>query len=226
MDRRGGNIVVYPALISMAIAMAVISCSSSDIPLLVGALFLGFGYGTTTAACHALAVHCAPQHQIGIATSTYFVLLDLGIGVGPYALGSVVPIAGFSAVYVIASAVSVIGIGLYYVILAREHRFTRQQMDRVMTAKALIAARRERFLEKYTENMKMKEQHVVQAENKAQEKKHFDEEVPTELKEEIRKKIQIMYLHGATPRTISAFIEHKYGYKIPLADFPNHSNIS
>lgn len=226
MDRRGGNIVVYPALISMAIAMAVISCSSSDIPLLVGALFLGFGYGTTTAACHALAVHCAPQHQIGIATSTYFVLLDLGIGVGPYALGSVVPIAGFSAVYVIASAVSVIGIGLYYVILAREHRFTRQQMDRVMTAKALIAARRERFLEKYTENMKMKEQHVVQAENKAQEKKHFDEEVPTELKEEIRKKIQMMYLHGATPRTISAFIEHKYGYKIPLADFPNHSNIS
>ena len=154
----------------------------------MGALFLGFGYGTTTAACHALAVHCAPQHQIGIATSTYFVLLDLGIGVGPYALGSVVPMAGFSAVYVIAGVVSVAGIGLYYVMLAREHRFTRQQMDRVMTAKAIIAARREKFLEKYTENMQnIKQQTVVQAENKAQEKISFDEEVPTELKEEIRK---------------------------------------
>ena len=95
-----------------------------------------------------------------------------------------------------------------------------------MTAKALIAARRERFLEKYTENMKMKEQHVVQAENKAQEKKHFDEDIPTELKEEIRKKIQMMYLYGTTPRKISTFIERKYGYKIPLADFPNHGNIS
>ena len=116
--------------------------------MLIGALFLGFGYGTTTASCHALAVHCAPMHQVGVATSTYFVLLDFGIGVGPYTLGSFVPSFGFSFVYLAAGAISLGGIALYYYLLARHHRFTRHQMDRDSEAKTIIAERRQRFYEK------------------------------------------------------------------------------
>ena len=145
LDKRGGNIVVYPALLSMAIAMVIIATASGDIALLVGALFLGLGYGTITASCHALAVHCAPMHQVGVATSTYFVFLDFGIGVGPYTLGSFVPTLGFSFVYLAAGAISLLGIALYYVLLARNGLFTRHHMDRTAQAKELVAARRERF---------------------------------------------------------------------------------
>lgn len=148
LDSRGGNVVIYPALGCMAIAMAIIANAASDIPLLIGALFLGFGYGTITASCHALAVHCAPMHQVGIATSTYFVLLDLGIGVGPYTLGSFVPTFGFSFVYIAAGVLAVAGMGLYYYLLARHHRFTRHQMDRDSEAKTIVAERRARFFER------------------------------------------------------------------------------
>lgn len=147
LDKYGGNIVIYPSLLCMTVAMGIIAQASSDIPLLIGALFLGFGYGTVTASCHALAVHCAPMHQVGVATSTYFVLLDLGIGVGPYTLGSFVPSMGFSFVYLAAGTISLGGIALYYYLLGRHHRFTRHQMDRDSEAKTIVARRRRRFYE-------------------------------------------------------------------------------
>lgn len=149
LDHFGGNIVIYPSLLCMAAAMGIIGTASGDIAMLVGALFLGFGYGTITASCHALAVHCAPMHQVGVATSTYFVLLDFGIGVGPYTLGSFVPVYGFSFVYFAAGIISIGGIVLYYYLLGRHHRFTRHQMDRDSEAKKIIAKRRQHFYEKH-----------------------------------------------------------------------------
>lgn len=148
LDHFGGNVVIYPALLCMAAAMGIIATATGDVAMLVGALFLGFGYGTITASCHALAVHCAPMHQVGVATSTYFVLLDFGIGVGPYTLGSFVPSFGFSFVYLAAGAISIFGIFLYYYLLGRHHRFTRHQMDRDSEAKTIVAERRQRFYEK------------------------------------------------------------------------------
>ena len=85
------------------------------------------------------------MHQVGVATSTYFVLLDFGIGVGPYTLGSFVPAFGFSIVYLLAGALAVIGMGLYYVLIGRYGRFTRHQMDRTAEAKEIIAQRRQHF---------------------------------------------------------------------------------
>ncbi len=148
LDKRGGNIVIYPALLCMAIAMVIIATARGDIAMLAGALFLGLGYGTITASCHALAVHCAPMHQVGVATSTYFVFLDFGIGVGPYTLGSFVPSFGFSFVYIAAAAISLAGIALYYMILARRGLFTRNHMDRTSQAKEIVAERRQRFFNK------------------------------------------------------------------------------
>ena len=153
LDNYGGNVVIYPSLLSMAIAMVIIANAASDVPMLIGALFLGFGYGTVTASCHALAVHCAPMHQVGVATSTYFVLLDFGIGVGPYTLGSFVPDFGFSIVYLIAGVLSVVGMALYYVMIGRYGRFTRHQMDRTAEAKELIAQRRQHFYEEALETV-------------------------------------------------------------------------
>lgn len=130
LDTRGGNVVIYPALLLMAAAMGCIAAAHTDLLLLLGALLLGAGYGTITAACHALAVHCSPLHQVGVATSTYFVLLDFGIGVGPYLLGNLVPAYGFPMVYIVAGIISMFGIVLYYLLLARKGRFTPEQMER------------------------------------------------------------------------------------------------
>lgn len=148
LDAKGGDIVMYPALIFLALAMFVLAITTNDALLLTGALLLGFGYATITSACHALAVHCAPLSHVGVATSTYFVFLDAGIGVGPYVLGSIVTSFGFPAVYSTSSIISVIGIALYFFMLGRKGRFTKHRMQRDREAKSLRRTRRERALAK------------------------------------------------------------------------------
>lgn len=148
LDNYGGNVAVYPALLCMAVAMGFIATATGDAGMIIGALFLGYGYGTITASCHALAVHCAPLHQVGIATSTYFFFLDFGIGVGPYTLGSFVPSMGFEFVYIAAGVISLLGIALYFILIGRYGRFTRHQMDRTAQAKLIVEERRQQFFQK------------------------------------------------------------------------------
>lgn len=142
LDNKGGNVVLYPSLILLVLSMATIAIAGNDYVLLAGGLLLGGGYGSITAACHALAVHCAPSRQIGVATSTYFVLLDLGIGVGPYCMGTLVPGFGFEAVYVCAAVVSLLGLGAYFLSMGRFQRFSSSRMDRERQIKANAAMRR------------------------------------------------------------------------------------
>ena len=142
LDHKGGNVVLYPSLLLLILSMLTIAVAGNDYILLAGGLLLGGGYGSITAACHALAVHCAPSRQIGVATSTYFVLLDLGIGVGPYCMGSLVPGFGFEAVYVCAAIVSVIGLVGYFLSMGRFKRFSSSRMDRERQIKSNAAMRR------------------------------------------------------------------------------------
>ncbi len=137
LDHKGGSIVIYPAFVLTFLSMMTIGLAKTDVMLLTGGLLLGAGYGTLTAACHALSIHCAPLSQIGVATSTYFVLLDLGIGVGPYLLGNLVTTYGFYAVYLCAAVLSLLGMAFYYLELGRRNRFTMKRMeaDRVMKLK-------------------------------------------------------------------------------------------
>ena len=72
---------------------------------------------------------------------TLAMLLVLVIGVGPYTLGSFVPSFGFSIVYLIAGALALVGMGLYYIMIGRFGRFTRHQMDRTAEAKQIVAQR-------------------------------------------------------------------------------------
>ena len=52
--------------------------------------------------------------------STYFIALDLGLGVGPYALGAFKSSIGFEGIYASCGAVALLCAGLYYLLYARK----------------------------------------------------------------------------------------------------------
>jgi predicted MFS family arabinose efflux permease len=51
---------------------------------------------------------------MGLATSTFFIFLDAGLGFGPYILGLIIPLTGYSTLYVILGVVVLATIVLYY----------------------------------------------------------------------------------------------------------------
>lgn len=100
-DLKGPNYVMYPAILSLLFALFILSQSESGLTLLISGAFLGFGYGTYMSSSQAVAISSAPAHRVGLATSTFFILTDIGLGVGPFIQGLFVPSVGYSGLYVI-----------------------------------------------------------------------------------------------------------------------------
>lgn len=122
IDRKGGNSVAYPALIIFAIGMLLLSQTHSSIVFLSAAALIGLGYGNFQSCSQALAVRSIPRHRMGLANSTYFILLDLGLGLGPFALGYLVPGLGYRGLYLALVGVIAAGIGVYYVLHGRKEK--------------------------------------------------------------------------------------------------------
>ena len=116
-DIKGENVVLYPAFISLAVGLLLISLASVwPWLILLSGVFVGLGYGTFTASGQAIAVQEAPTVKAGLATSTFYILLDGGAGIAPSLLGLFIPFLGFNGLYVIMAIVAIIA-GILYVIV-------------------------------------------------------------------------------------------------------------
>ncbi|WP_339262621.1 MFS transporter [Lysinibacillus sp. FSL K6-3209] len=114
LDARGANIIIYPCLILFAMGMYAFSTATSTVVFLIAAAFIGIGYGNFNSVAQAIAIKVTPHERLGLATSTYFILYDLGLGVGPYFLGLFAPTMGYSAIFLSMVVVIFVSIVLYY----------------------------------------------------------------------------------------------------------------
>jgi len=116
LDKKGANYVVYPCLLIFAFGMLLFSQAESGIILLLAAVVIGIGYGNFLSIGHAVSVKVVPSYRLGLATSTFFMCLDLGLGAGPYILGSLVPFTGYRGIYVLMAGVILTAMALYYLL--------------------------------------------------------------------------------------------------------------
>lgn len=121
-DRKGENFVIYPAFVLFAAALLTLGQAQHSYSVLLAGVLLGLGYGNFFTSAQALAIKVSPQHRIALATSTFFIFADIGSGIGPFLLGSVIPVLGFRGLYLSMSLVVVVNIGLYYVLHGRKNR--------------------------------------------------------------------------------------------------------
>ena len=61
----------------------------------------------------------APAHRSGLATSTFYTFADVGAGIGPLLCGLLVPVAGYSGMYITVAAVAAGCLVLYYSLYGR-----------------------------------------------------------------------------------------------------------
>lgn len=121
MDRKGANIVVYPALGIFAVGMLLFSQATNSFLFLVAAGLIGIGYGNMNSIAQALAVKSTEPHRYGLATSTYFILLDIGLGVGPFVLGLIEPHTTYRILFLAMVPVILIALVLYYFLVHKKN---------------------------------------------------------------------------------------------------------
>lgn len=129
LERSGRGMAVYPALLLIVVSMIALSISSANWMLLISGFLFGAGYRTLVTTCHNLTLRCTFLSHAGSLRSIYFVLLDLGIGFGPFLLGSLVPDYGFSMMYLVAAAVAFFGIYFYYIELGKTGKFSAERWE-------------------------------------------------------------------------------------------------
>ena len=114
-DAKGENAVMYPSFIFLAIGLLTLSYTTTSFMLLLSGALIGLGYGTFMSNGQAVCLKLVEPSKVSIALSTYFIGLDLGLGFGPYALGTVHSFLSYSGIYVLC-AVLTVAIAILYAI--------------------------------------------------------------------------------------------------------------
>jgi len=113
-DLHGENFVIYPSLLLYALSLLILGGAMNSGMLLLAGAMMGIGLGTFQSSAQTIAVKEAPAHRIGLATSTFFVMYDAGIGLGPFLQGLYIPFSGYRGLYFTMGVIAFIGILMYY----------------------------------------------------------------------------------------------------------------
>ena len=121
-DRRGDRVVMVPAYLAFVVGMALLSTVHHPVAMLVAAALLGFGVGTVQSSALAMAVQTAPDSRLSLANSTFYMFLDVGVGVGPFVLGLVEPALGYRGLFAAMAFVAIIAMIGYLMVSVRTGR--------------------------------------------------------------------------------------------------------
>jgi len=120
MDRKGENIIMYPAIVLMAIGIGLLSQAHNSWMLLTSAALLGFGYGNIQSICQTIAVKSTTIERMGLATSTFFIALDAALGFGPYFIGQFLDQIGYQHLYLYSAVITLSCLLWYYLLHGRK----------------------------------------------------------------------------------------------------------
>lgn len=115
-DLKGENVIIYPTLMILTIGFIVLSIAHSGWALLLSGALIGLGFGNFQSTAQAIAVKVSPHHKVGQATSTYFILFDFGVGLGPYFMGLLIPYTNYNGLYLVCALISLLSLVLYFIL--------------------------------------------------------------------------------------------------------------
>ncbi|AGX02686.1 MULTISPECIES: MFS transporter [Bacillus] len=128
-DMYGENRVIYPAIVLFAAGLFLLSLADNSFLFLLAGAVIGLGYGTIVPSMQTVAIKNADPSKRGLATSTFFTMFDSGIGLGSYVLGIVAVYTGFAKLYMVLVLVSLIGLGLYYILHGKKTAAAKEEMQ-------------------------------------------------------------------------------------------------
>ena len=88
-DRFGRRVVLAGGLTTMTFSLILISFADSQNFLMVGAFFFGLANGFNSPTIMAWAIDLSDENHRGRAMSTFFLFLELGIGIGAFTSGTI-----------------------------------------------------------------------------------------------------------------------------------------
>ncbi|PAF21386.1 MFS transporter [Terribacillus saccharophilus] len=127
VDRKGANIIMYPAIVLFGLGMILLSFTESSMTLLLSGVLVGLGFGNIASITQTVAISQATPQRVGMATATFMIFYDLGNGFGPTLLGGIIPFTGYSGMYQILAVIIFLSLILYYFLHGRKAGIRQKQ---------------------------------------------------------------------------------------------------
>lgn len=124
-DRHGENFVIYPTMLFMVAAyvlLANVGALGGLWGIVLVAVIMSAGQGSYFTAMQALVMKRASSVRMGVVTSTFFLFVDAGSGLGSAVLGHLVPGIGYGGMYLVCAGVVVCVAVYYFAVHGRKHR--------------------------------------------------------------------------------------------------------
>lgn len=119
MDDKNENVIVYPAFIMLFLSFVCLIISHQSWLILIAGACLGLGYGNLSSAMQSIAIKVSPPIKYGIATSTFYVGLDAGVGFGPSFLGLFSHMFSQSQIFGFMAVLAIITMVVYFFVHGR-----------------------------------------------------------------------------------------------------------
>lgn len=116
IDRGWINQVNLFGISSIAIGLFFIANPSFEWFYFIGSYFVGLGFGVSIPAFQTQFINMTTPEKRGSANSTFFIAIDLGLGIGMVASGKFVEQLGFQKMFLVAAILCIIALIYYYFI--------------------------------------------------------------------------------------------------------------
>ena len=83
-DKLPFQVFLLAGIISELMAILLLTLMNNNVIMILASCFLAGGYGVMSSVCQSTAILLAGKGKRGLANSTYYIGLDLGMTLGPF----------------------------------------------------------------------------------------------------------------------------------------------
>lgn len=113
-DAKGPNYLIYPGLLLFMVGLFVLSIAHTALAIILAGVLMGTGFGALFPSFQTLSVKHSTPNRVGAATATFFLLFDVGYGIGAYLLSLATVPLGFRGMFALAGAIVGLSMAIYY----------------------------------------------------------------------------------------------------------------
>ncbi len=113
-DVLGDNVVIFPVLVLNIAGNVLLAMVPTMTGIILAGVLIGLGFGSLMPCAQAITVKSVDRTRVPVATSSFFLLLDAGSGIGPIILGALMPLTGGSGMFMLCAGLVVLATIVYY----------------------------------------------------------------------------------------------------------------
>ena len=121
MDRYGPAKVMFFGFFGLITGLAILASSQEVISFLLASLISGIGMGIIMPTVITMVVNIVEPHRRGVANSTFFSAVDIGVGLGTILLGKLADLTSVRMMYFYCAFLILIPLGLFFFFVLKDY---------------------------------------------------------------------------------------------------------